>query len=108
MSTTLLLADVEHAAGSQLERHLRDDGFEIVSAPSAEGRRPDLVLAAGDAALGRWCGEAPVIVLGRAEADLVDRVRAFRQGCDGYERTASLGRSSTVGGRVGPASCAAA
>ena len=86
MPTTLLLADVEQAAGPELERHLRDDGFEIVNAgvPWSGDRRPDLVLAADVIALERWRGEAPVIMLGRAEADLVDLVRAFRQGCDDY------------------------
>ena len=42
------------------------------------------MLAGDDAALERWRGEAPVIVLGHAEADAVDRVRAFRRGCDDY------------------------
>ena len=86
MSTTLLLADEEHVASAHLERHLRHDGFEIVSAvaPSMPDRRPDLVLAGNDAELERWRGEAPVIVLGHAEADPLDRVRAFRQGCDDY------------------------
>jgi DNA-binding response OmpR family regulator len=86
MSTTLLLADGEHETSSSLERHLRRDGFEIVSAaaPLASGRRPDLVLAGDDAELERWRGEAPVIVLGQVEADTVDRVRAFRRGCDDY------------------------
>jgi DNA-binding response OmpR family regulator len=81
MSTTLLLADAEHAASAHLERHLRHDGFEIVSAAD---RRPDLVLAGDDAVIERWCGEAPVIVLGHVEADPLDRVRAFRRGCDDY------------------------
>ena len=85
MSTTLLLAGGEHATRSHLERHLRHDGFEVVSAlaPSND-RRPDLVLAGDGAELERWRGEAPVIVLGHAEADPLDRVRAFRQGCDDY------------------------
>ena len=90
MSTTLLLADGEHATSAHLERHLRHDGFEIVSAagPHASERRPDLVLAGDDSELERWRGEAPVIVLGHLEADPLDRVRAFRRGCDGYEETA--------------------
>ena len=81
MSTALLLADGEPATRVLLERHLRHDGFELV--PSS-GRRPDVVLAGDDAELERWRGEAPVIVLGRVEADPVERVRAFRRGCDDY------------------------
>lgn len=81
MSTALLLADRELATRALLERHLRHDGFELVA---ASGRRPDLVLAGDEAELERWRGEAPVIVLGRAEAEPVERVRAFRRGCDDY------------------------
>jgi DNA-binding response OmpR family regulator len=81
MSMTVLLADRETATRGFLERHLPRDGFELVAAAE---RRPDLVLAGDDAALERWRGEAPVIVLGRPEADSVDRVRAFRRGCDDY------------------------
>jgi DNA-binding response OmpR family regulator len=81
MSTALLLADPELATRALLERHLRSDGFELVA---ASGRRPDLVLAGDEAELDRWRGEAPVIVLGRAEAEPVERVRAFRRGCDDY------------------------
>jgi DNA-binding response OmpR family regulator len=86
MSTTLMLTEVEHARSSHLERHLRHDGFEIVSAsaPGVGERRPDLVLAGDEAELERWCGETPVIVLGHTEADPLDRVRAFRRGCDDY------------------------
>jgi len=81
MSTALLLADRELATRALLERHLHRDGFELVA---ASGRRPDLVLAGDEAELERWRGEAPVIVLGRAEAEPVERVRAFRRGCDDY------------------------
>ena len=81
MSTTLLLAEGEHASRAFLERHLRRDGFEVVE---HGGVRPDLVLVADEADVDRWRGEAPVIVLGRAEADHLDRVRAFRRGCDDY------------------------
>src|SRR5581483_12299249 len=62
--------------------HLRQDGFELVCPPATA--RPDLVLADDEAELDRWRGEAPVILLGSAEADHVDRVRAFRRGCDDY------------------------
>jgi|SRR5579862_32605 len=81
MSTTLLLAEAEQASRAFLERHLRRDGFELVG---HGGARPDLVLVADESELERWRGEAPVIVLGRAEADHLDRVRAFRRGCDDY------------------------
>jgi DNA-binding response OmpR family regulator len=83
MSTTLLLTDAERAWGAHLERSLRHDGFEVVSGETGRAR-PDLVLAGEDAELERWCGEAPVIVLGHTEADPRDRVRAFRRGCDDY------------------------
>src|SRR5581483_9802469 len=81
MSATLLLAEGEQASRAFLERHLRRDGFELVG---YDGTRPDLVLAADEAEVDRWRGEAPVIVLGRAKADHLDRVRAFRRGCDDY------------------------
>lgn len=81
MSTALLVAESEPASRRSLERHLRGDGFEILADPR---RRPDLVLADDGPEVERWCGEAPVIVLGRSEADAVDRVRAFRRGCDDY------------------------
>jgi DNA-binding response OmpR family regulator len=32
----------------------------------------------------RFAQHAPVIVIGRAEANAVDRVHAFRKGCDDY------------------------
>lgn len=78
MSTTVLLT--EPATRGLLERQLRDDGFELASPGSA----PDLVLAVDDAELERWRGQAPVIVLGPAEAQPGERVRAFRRGCDDY------------------------
>ena len=77
---TVLLTEREPAMRGLLERQLRDDGFEL----APPGGVPDLVLAGDDTELDRWCGEAPVIVLGPAEADAVERVRAFRRGCDDY------------------------
>jgi DNA-binding response OmpR family regulator len=81
MSTTVLLAEREPATFGLLERLLPFDGFEIVA---GSGQRPDLVIAADDVELERWCGEAPVIVLGSPEADPDERVLAFRRGCDDY------------------------
>ncbi len=46
--------------------------------------RPDVVVAGTDRDLARWRGEAPVIVLGEQDAEVDDRLRAFRLGCDDY------------------------
>ena len=80
IAATLLLADAEPETRGFLERHLPGDGFELVGAHS----RFDLVLAGDGAAVGQWVERAPVIVLGRERADAVDRIQAFRQGCDDY------------------------
>jgi CheY-like chemotaxis protein len=81
MSTTVLLEDREAATRGFLEQRLARDGFELVAAAELT---PDVVLAGDEAALERWRGAAPVIVLGRPGADAVDRVRAFRRGCEDY------------------------
>jgi DNA-binding response OmpR family regulator len=80
VTAALLLADPEPETRGFLERHLPADGFELVP-PHAPF---DLVLAGDDAEIDRWAHRAPVIVIGPAEADTVDRVRAFRRGCDDY------------------------
>jgi DNA-binding response OmpR family regulator len=79
MAAALHLADAEPETRGFLERHLPHDGFELVP-PHA---RFDLVLADSDT-FDRFVAQAPVIVLGRAEADSVDRIHAFRRGCDDY------------------------
>jgi DNA-binding response OmpR family regulator len=105
MSNALLLAEPEPETRGYLERHLMEDGFEVVGAAAtsetlelAERARPDLVLLGiGDGSglelcrrlregePGRsWNRDVPVIVLGQEEADAVDRVRAFARGCDDY------------------------
>jgi DNA-binding response OmpR family regulator len=101
MSQALLLAEPEEGVGIFLERHLVDDGYEIVRADNeeatlalAEHVRPDLVLLAHELDVCRrlregepgrsWNRRVPVIVLGNPEADAVDRVRAFDRGCDDY------------------------
>jgi DNA-binding response OmpR family regulator len=76
MTAALLLA----AAEPELERHLPEDGFRLV--PPHD--RFDLVLAGDVEQLDRFALRAPVILLGAAEADVVDRVHAFRRGCDDY------------------------
>lgn len=80
MTAALLLADAEPETRGFLERHLPEDGFRLVPAHAAV----DLVLAADGAEVDRWAGRAPVIVLGAPESDAVDRVHAFRRGCDDY------------------------
>jgi DNA-binding response OmpR family regulator len=81
--STLLLAEPEPGTREFLARHLADDGFDVLG--DAEQARPDLVLLGDQAALERWLERnVPVIVLGAAQADAVDRVRAFARGCDDF------------------------
>lgn len=83
MSTALLLAESQPDTRGFLERHLRDDGFQVVG----EEVRPDLVLLGDTAALDEYRarhGDVPVIVLGEPESDAVDRVRALERGCDDF------------------------
>src|SRR3954452_16575783 len=80
MAAALLLMDAEPETRGFLERHLPDDGFELVPAHG----RFDLVLAGDLAGVDRWLERAPVIVLGREQADAVDCIRALRRGCDDY------------------------
>ena len=92
MSSALLLAEPEPATRGFLERHLREDGFEVVEAVDGdalaliEAAQPDLVLAADSlvADLRRRAADIPIIVLGRADSDPVDRARALAGGCDDY------------------------
>jgi len=79
MTASLLLADAAPDTRGFLERHLPEDGFRLVPAYASF----DLVLAS-DGEVDRWAGRAPVIVLGDEHADAVDRVHAFRRGCDDY------------------------
>ena len=80
MAAALLLADAEPETRGFLERHLPGDGFELVPPHG----RFDLVLAGDIERVERWVERAPVIVIGREEADSVDRIHAFRRGCDDY------------------------
>jgi DNA-binding response OmpR family regulator len=96
MSSALLLAEPEEATRSFLERHLAQDGFEVVGAEDGEALDllervcPDLVLI-GDPEGLELCSrlrerdrDVPVILLGAQQSDPVDRVRAFDRGCDDY------------------------
>lgn len=83
MSTALLLAEPQPDTRGFLERHLKNDGFQVVG----EEVRPDLVLLGDTAALEEYRarhGDVPVIVLGEPESDAVDRVRALDRGCDDF------------------------
>ena len=102
MSSALLLAEPEASTRDFLERHLKQDGFEVVEAENGDALDllervcPDLVLIGEPEGLelcrrlregepGRsWDREVPVILLGGQESDPVDRVRAFDRGCDDY------------------------
>lgn len=80
MAAALLLDDADLEMRGFLERHLPKDGFELVPAHS----RFDLVLTGDVDRFDRWVQHAPVIVLGNERADAVDRVQAFRRGCDDF------------------------
>jgi DNA-binding response OmpR family regulator len=79
VSTTVLLA-AEPETSDPLVGPLRDHGFEI----AVPGARADVVIAGPAAEVERLSAEAPVIVLGGADDAPVDRVLAFRRGCDDY------------------------
>ena len=96
MSSALLLTEPEEATRSFLERHLRQDGFDVVEAENGEAldlfeeSRPDLVLIGDPEGLElcRRLREGEPGRLGREtcdparphESDPVDRVRAFDRG----------------------------
>ena len=101
MSCALLIAEPEPETGVFLERHLAEDGFDVLRTENgehalalAEQIRPDLVLLGTELEVCRrlregepgrsWDRDVPVIVLGPEEADAVDRVRAFDRGADDF------------------------
>ncbi len=101
MSCALLIAEPEPETAVFLERHLADDGFDVLRTEDgeaalslAEQARPDLVLLGAELDVCRrlregepgrsWDRDVPVIVLGPEEADAVDRVRAFDRGADDF------------------------
>jgi DNA-binding response OmpR family regulator len=79
VSTTVLLAAAPETSGP-LVGPLREHGFEI----AGPGARADVVIAGATAEVERLAAEAPVILLGGADDAPVDRVLAFRRGCDDY------------------------
>jgi DNA-binding response OmpR family regulator len=94
MPNAVIVAEPEPSTRGFLERHLTDDGFDVLGAAAcgealelAERARPDLVLLGDTSALEAcraWSREVPLIVIGDPEADAVDRVRAFERGADDF------------------------
>ncbi len=97
-SSAVLLADPEPSSRAYLERHLRDDGYEVLEASwnaraldLAERHAPDIVivaeadlcrrLRAGEPGR-RWDRNIPMILLTEPGADMVERVRALEHGAD--------------------------
>jgi DNA-binding response OmpR family regulator len=88
--SALLIAESEAGVRGFLERHLAQDGFDVLGTGDrdaalelASQAHPDLVLLGDPSALDAFRG-IPVIVLGGEESDAVDRVRAFARGCDDF------------------------
>lgn len=94
----VLLAEHEPEHRDYLERHLRDDGYDVIGAgwsaqalDLVERVAPDVVIAAEPELCRRlragepgrtWDRNVPVILLTRPDADAVDRVRALECGAD--------------------------
>jgi DNA-binding response OmpR family regulator len=88
--SAVLIAESEAGVRGFLERHLAQDGFDVVGTEDrdaalelASRAHPDLVLLGDPSALDAF-PDVPVIVIGGEESDAVDRVRAFARGCDDF------------------------
>jgi DNA-binding response OmpR family regulator len=88
--SAVLIAEAETGVRGFLERHLAQDGFDVLGTDDcvaalelASRAHPDLVLLGDPAALDSF-RDLPVIVIGGEESDAVDRVRAFARGCDDF------------------------
>src|SRR5919108_1978835 len=109
MPKAVLVAEPEPATRGFLERHLADDGFDVLGAAAcgealelAERARPDLVLLGDTSALEEcrsWSREVPLIVIGGGGAGGGGRPPAFGQG--GAAATGAAQRGSLQGGGEG-------
>ncbi len=88
--SAVLIAEPEAGVRGFLERHLAQDGFDVVGADDRDAAlalvssaHPDLVLLGDPTALDAFNG-VPVIVIGAEKSDAIDRVRAFARGCDDF------------------------
>jgi DNA-binding response OmpR family regulator len=88
--TAVLIAEPEAGVRGFLERHLAQDGFDVIGTDDREAARelassarPDLVLLGDASALDAFV-DLPVIVIGAEQSDAIDRVRAFAKGCDDF------------------------
>jgi DNA-binding response OmpR family regulator len=88
--SAVLIAEPEAGVRGFLERHLAQDGFDVLGADDHEAAlelasraHPDLILLGDPAVLDAFTG-VPVIVIGAEHSDAVDRVRAFARGCDDF------------------------
>jgi DNA-binding response OmpR family regulator len=88
--SAVLIAEPQPDVRGFLERHLAQDGFDVVGTENGDAAlelalraHPDLVLL-GDASAVESFRGVPVIVIGGEDSDAVDRVRAFARGCDDF------------------------
>jgi DNA-binding response OmpR family regulator len=88
--SAVLIAEPEAGVRGFLERHLSQDGFDVLGSDDRDSAlellsraQPDLVLLGDASALEAFAG-VPVIVIGDEHSDAVDRVRAFARGCDDF------------------------
>jgi DNA-binding response OmpR family regulator len=79
--SAVLIAEPQAEVRGFLERHLAEDGFDVLGTDERDAA--DLVLL-GDASAVESFRGLPVIVIGREDSDAVDRVRAFARGCDDF------------------------
>jgi DNA-binding response OmpR family regulator len=88
--SAVLIAEPQPDVRGFLERHLAQDGFDVVGTEDRDAAldlalraHPDLVLLGDPSAVESFRG-VPVIVIGAEDSDAVDRVRAFARGCDDF------------------------